>query len=89
MIKNNLVVSTTYRELQVLLALRMNSVAGLRKDPRKRCSCLFYKIAGLCLLIDYPNLVCFVLLYLEDLFQRKLPRQREAHVETTDSDIKF
>lgn len=52
----------------------MHQVVDLRKDPRNLCSCLFYMKAGLCLLADYLNLACFVYLYLEDLFQRKLPR---------------
>lgn len=52
----------------------MNLVVDLKKDPRNLYSCLFYMEVELCLLIDYLSLACSVYLYLEDLFQRKLPR---------------
>lgn len=66
----------TYHELQALLGLKMNSGEGRRKDPRNWRSCLFCMRAKLRLPIDDLHLACFVCLYLEDLFQRKLPRER-------------
>jgi hypothetical protein len=65
---------STYPESQVLRELRMNSIVDLRKGPKSLGSCLFYMKTGMHLLRDGLNFACFVCLYLEGLFQRKLPR---------------